>query len=199
MNGIVQDFRYAVRMLRKAPGFTAIAILTLALGIGANTAVFTVVNSTLLRPLPYRDSERVASLHTILPYFPEFRLGDSTANFNDIRAQNHVFESAAIFREWSMNLSGDGEPAVRRSPHCLPRRIAGSVEGRRRLHGDGGRRLLAHVEEVAVGIAEPEPAARRILGRIHLGHARALRPLIGRAGGRHAPRGSSARPSSPPA
>ena len=124
MNGILQDLKYAARMLRKAPGFTAIAILTLALGIGANTAVFTVVNSILLRPLPYPDSDRLANLRTILPYFPEFRLGDSSANFNDIRAQNHVFDGTAIFREWPMNLSGDGKPeqedTVRATPDFFP-------------------------------------------------------------------------------
>jgi putative ABC transport system permease protein len=120
MNGILQDFRYAVRMLRKAPGFTAIAILTLALGIGANTAVFTVVNSTLLRPLPYADSERIAYLRTILPYFPEFRLGDSSADFTDISAQNHVFDKTATFREDTMNLSGDGEPAVEDTARATP-------------------------------------------------------------------------------
>jgi putative ABC transport system permease protein len=138
MTGILQDFRYAVRMLRKAPGFTAIAILTLALGIGANTAVFTVVDSTLLRPLPYRDSERVASLRTILPYFPEFRLGDSSANFNDIRTQNHVFESAAIFREWPMNLSGDREPVVEDTVRATPDLFAllGSAPARGRLFTD---------------------------------------------------------------
>ena len=135
MRSVLQDFRYAARMLRKSPGFTAIAILTLALGIGANTAVFTVVNTTLLKPLPYPDSERIASLHTILPYFPEFRLGDSSANFTDIHAQNHVFESAAMFRESSMNLSGDGEPAVEDTLQATPDFFAqmGAVPARGRL------------------------------------------------------------------
>ena len=138
MFGILQDLKYAARMLRKAPGFTAIAILTLALGIGANTAVFTVVNSILLRPLAYPDSDRLANLRTILPYFPEFRLGDSSANFNDIRAQNHVFDGTAIFREWPMNLSGDGKPeqedTVRATPDFFP--FLGAAPARGRLFTD---------------------------------------------------------------
>ena len=135
MNGLLQDLKYAMRMLRKAPGFTAIAILTLALGIGANTAVFTVVNSTLLRPLPYRDSERVAYLRTILPYFPEFRLGDSSADVSEIRAQNHVLEATAMFRGWQMNLSGDGEPAVENVIRATPDLFAllGAAPARGRL------------------------------------------------------------------
>jgi len=138
MTGILQDLKYALRMLRKAPGFTAIAILTLALGIGANTAVFTVVNSILLRPLAYPDSDRLANLRTILPYFPEFRLGDSSANFNDIRAQNHVFDGTAIFREWPVNLSGDGKPeeedTVRATPDFFP--LLGAAPARGRLFTD---------------------------------------------------------------
>ena len=135
MNGLLQDLKYAMRMLRKAPGFTAIAILTLALGIGANTAVFTVVNSTLLRPLPYRDSERVAYLRTILPYFPEFRLGDSSADVSEIRAQNHVLEATAMFRGWQMNLSGDGEPEVENVIRATPDLFAllGAAPARGRL------------------------------------------------------------------
>ena len=135
MNGLLQDLKYAMRMLRKAPGFTAIAILTLALGIGANTAVFTVVNSTLLRPLPYRDSERVAYLRTILPYFPEFRLGDSSADVLEIRAQNHVLEATAMFRGWQMNLSGDGEPEVENVIRATPDLFAllGAAPARGRL------------------------------------------------------------------
>jgi putative ABC transport system permease protein len=134
LSGFFQDVKFALRMLRKAPGFTAIAILTLALGIGANTAVFTVVNSILLRPLPYPESDRLANLRTILPYFPEFRLGDSSANFNDIRSQNHVFDETAIFREWPMNLSGDGKPeeedTVRATPDFFPMLGAASARGR---------------------------------------------------------------------
>jgi putative ABC transport system permease protein len=135
VNGLLQDCKYAVRMLRKAPGFTATAILTLALGIGANTAVFTVVNSTLLRPLPYRDSERVAYLRTILPYFPEFRLGDSSADVSEIRAQNHVLEATAMFRGWQMNLSGDGEPEVENVIRATPDLFAllGAAPARGRL------------------------------------------------------------------
>src|SRR5271155_2630458 len=112
LNGILQDLKFALRMLRKSPGFAAAAILTLALGIGANTAVFTVVNGTLLRPLAYPDSDRLANLRTILPFFPEFRLGDSSADITEIRAQNHALEGTAMFRGGQMNLSGDGEPQV---------------------------------------------------------------------------------------
>jgi putative ABC transport system permease protein len=138
MNGILQDLKYAVRMLRKAPGFTAIAILTLALGIGANTAVFTVVNSILLRPLPYPDSDRLANLRTILPSSPEFHLGDSSADIKDVRAQNHVLEGTAMFRGWQMNLSGDGDPQVEDVVRATPDFFAllGAAPARGRLFTD---------------------------------------------------------------
>ena len=134
MRSVMQDLKYAVRMLRKTPGFTAVAVMTLALGIGANTAVFTVVNSILLRPLPYSDSERLTNLSSILPYFPEFRLGDSPANYFDIRSGNHSFDSMAMFRQWDMNLSGDGTPesvnALRVTPDFLPLIGASLARGR---------------------------------------------------------------------
>jgi len=107
---ITQDLRYGLRMLRKAPGFTAVAIITLALGIGVNTAIFSVVNTILLRPLPYRDSARIVHLWTTLPEFPNMHLTESASDFPVIRDGMQSFESMAAYREAKMNLTGRGEP-----------------------------------------------------------------------------------------
>lgn len=103
-----QDLRYALRMLRKSPGFTAITALTLALGIGANTAMFSVVDSVLLRPLPFKDSNRLAIVWEKPPKGQ--RNGVSAANFLDWRAQNHVFEHVVATTSASFNLSGKDLP-----------------------------------------------------------------------------------------
>jgi len=106
MGTFVQDLRYAVRMMLKSPGFTVVAVFVLALGIGANSALFSVVNAVLLRPLPYSDPDRLmimweksATQDTSVSY----------PNFVDWRDQNQVFEQIAAFRRESFNLVGSGE------------------------------------------------------------------------------------------
>src|SRR5215813_7853156 len=108
MNGLLQDLRYAVRQLRKNTGFTVIAVITLALGIGATTAIFSMVEAVLLRPLPYPDSSRLMLLHESSEAVPDMSI--SMANFNDWRAQNTVFENVGAYQGGDVVMSGRGEP-----------------------------------------------------------------------------------------
>jgi predicted permease len=108
MNGLIQDVRYALRQLRKSPGFTLVAVLTLALGIGANTAIFSVVEGVLLRPLPYRDSEQLARVWSTSDRSP--RDVSSYPDFKDWADQNHSFQQMAAYRTQSFNLSGGDHP-----------------------------------------------------------------------------------------
>ncbi len=94
----LKDVRFALRMLRKNPGFTAVAVLTLALGIGANTAIFSIVNGVLLRPLPFKDPERLVTVWERNPEHGYEANGVAAANFDDWRAQNQSFEQMALFR-----------------------------------------------------------------------------------------------------
>jgi len=109
METFLQDVRYGVRVLAKNKGFTAVAVLTLALGIGANTAIFSVVNDLLLRPLPYTDAERVVMLWEVTPSGRHMNT-TSRANFREWRAQGGSFESVAAFSDQRLNLTGAGEP-----------------------------------------------------------------------------------------
>jgi putative ABC transport system permease protein len=103
------DLRYAFRQLTKNPGFAAVAVLTLALGIGATTAIFSVVYAVVLRPLPFSESERLVALWTQTPQFE--RLPMAAANHRDLKAQNTVFEDIALLSGVAnYNLTGDGEP-----------------------------------------------------------------------------------------
>jgi putative ABC transport system permease protein len=109
---LVQDVRYGLRNIRRSPGFALVVILTLALGIGANTAIFSVVRAVLLRPLPYPSAERLV------------RLGEATAkaqgfsvtwiNYRHWRAENHTFEEMAGYETARLTLTGRDEPLVTR-------------------------------------------------------------------------------------
>jgi putative ABC transport system permease protein len=109
MSGVIQDLRYAVRQVRKAPGFAAIAVITLALGIGANTSIFSVVNAVLLRSLPFSDADRLVRVWHTPPQssFPGISVFSiSPANFLDWQSQNHVFSSMAIYGFGGFTLTG---------------------------------------------------------------------------------------------
>jgi predicted permease len=108
MNALFQDLKFGLRMLAKNPGFTAVAVLTLALGIGANTALFSVVNGVLLNPLPYPEPNQLVTLHESKLNFPYGSI--SYPNFRDWQRDNHTFSSMAIARGYGFTLTGAGEP-----------------------------------------------------------------------------------------
>jgi putative ABC transport system permease protein len=113
METFLQDLRYGVRMLLKKPGFTVVAVLTLALGIGANTAIFSVINGVLLRSLPYTEPERLVALWETNPKLgTESRNRNEVAmgNFLDWRSQNESFEQVGALYYTNVNLTGTGEP-----------------------------------------------------------------------------------------
>jgi predicted permease len=107
MRTLAQDLRYGLRMLRRSPGFTLVAVVTLALGIGANTALFSVVNGVLFNPLPFPQADRLLALHESKPNFEYGSI--SYANFLDWQQNNRTFASMAIFRGYSFSLTGAGE------------------------------------------------------------------------------------------
>jgi predicted permease len=103
-----QDIRFALRTFLKSPGFTVVAILALGLGIGANAALFSVINAVLLKPLPYQQPERLVRVYET--FLPKGFGSVSTPNFVDWRKQNQVFERLEAFSTGSINLQGDGQP-----------------------------------------------------------------------------------------
>jgi putative ABC transport system permease protein len=110
MEALLQDIRYAVRTLFKALGFTVVAVVTLALGIGAITAIFSVVNAVLLRPLAYQQADRLVAVWATDPRATDAPLQLSFPNFRDIRSQSRAFAQLAVFRYWLFNLSGENGP-----------------------------------------------------------------------------------------
>jgi putative ABC transport system permease protein len=110
MQTLWQDLRYGARMLLKKPGFTLVAVITLALGIGANTAIFSVINGVLFKSMPYHEPERIVLLWGETPSRGEHRSQVSATDVADWRKQNAVFEEVATYDHWSATLSGEGDP-----------------------------------------------------------------------------------------
>ena len=113
MKTLLQDVRYGLRILKKSPGFAAIAVLTLGLGIGANTAIFSFVDAWIIRPIPYPQADRLVVLlsHDKKKGWTNNGVS-STADFLDFQKQNTSFEQTAAWTSWNFNLTGDGPPAL---------------------------------------------------------------------------------------
>jgi putative ABC transport system permease protein len=109
---LLQDLRYGWRSLTHQPGFTAIVVVTLAVGIGANTAVYSVVDATLLRPLPFREPDRLMAVFLMEPTTngTPSRIAWSYPKYETLRQNQQVFEDSALYRTLLINLTGDGEP-----------------------------------------------------------------------------------------
>ena len=124
MNTLAKDLRYAVRTLVKSPGFTVAAILSLAIGIGVNTSIFSIINALLLRPLPYQDADRLVILWNRSPGLNITEDWFSTAQYFDIKTGHSGFEQVAIAIGGNYNLTGKGEPervgTIRVSSNLLP-------------------------------------------------------------------------------
>src|SRR5438270_4647683 len=148
METVLQDLRYAIRASLKKPAFIAIVILALAIGIGANTAIFSVVNAILLRPLPYKNPDRI-----IMVWMDNGKLAvdqdwHSYPNYADYRDQNSTFEEIGAFNDRSFNLTGTGEPVrvIGASTTANPFPVMG----------------VEHLEGRAFAVEEEEPGKDRV-------------------------------------
>ena len=121
MNRFRDDLRYAVRQLTKSPAFTTVAVVTLALGIGANTAIFSVIDAVLLRPLPYADPGRLVTIDHFYPSLNNLKAGVSPPGFRDYAGQTQLFSVSAVETGWVPSLTGRGDPT---------RVFGGQVSGR---------------------------------------------------------------------
>jgi putative ABC transport system permease protein len=139
---VVQDLRYGLRTLRKNPGFTAVAVLTLALGVGANSAIFSVVNAVVLRPLPYREPDRLVTVWESSARSELSRIIVSPANYLDWREQSRAFEELGAYTEDFSNISEDASypervSAARATPSLFQTLGAAAIHGRSFLPEEG--------------------------------------------------------------
>src|SRR5499425_266222 len=110
MQNLLQDIRYALRMLLKKPGFTVVAVITLALGIGANTAIFSVVNGVLLRPLPYKEPDRLVRVYSEFPTMNLRKFWISVPEYLDIQKEAKSWESIGAWAANGVNIAATGPP-----------------------------------------------------------------------------------------
>ena len=110
MEALLQDVRYGLRMLVKKPTFTIVAVLTLALGVGANTAIFSIVNAVLLRSLPFPDPDRLVRIYFNNPGVGLRGVRVSVPEFDDLRTQRDVFEDVSVIVSGPTNLTGAKHP-----------------------------------------------------------------------------------------
>ncbi len=142
MNTLLQDIKYALRSFRKSPGFTLTALLTVALGIGANTAIFSVVNGVLLRPLPLGEPDRIVLVGHRYKSI-NLEAGVSGAGFRYYHDQNRVFEKSAAFTQWEANLATSGEPE-----RLVGQRVASEYFAALGIPATLGRSFTAQEEQV---------------------------------------------------
>ena len=110
MSGLLQDIRYALRQLRRNPGFTSVAVITLALAVGVNTAIFSLVQIVLLKPLPYQQVDRLAMIWVRNPSRGDMEAPISPGDFTEWKQQNQAFEDIAPSYDDQVTLTGVGEP-----------------------------------------------------------------------------------------
>jgi putative ABC transport system permease protein len=145
MTGLLQDLRYALRQLRKNPQFTALALLIVALGIGANTAIFSVVNAVLLRPLPFPQSERLVQVWHVPPaasFHGMSTFAVSPANYLDWLDQSRVFEQMAIYGRNSFNLTNQSQPEA-----VMAARVSSAFFSVLRVHPLLGRAFMPEEDQ----------------------------------------------------
>src|SRR5215467_4883909 len=149
----MNDLRFALRQLRKSPGFTVVAILTLALGIGLNTAIFSVINAVLLKPPQYKDPEQLVWIWSTRKNVP--RAFYSIPNFNDTRAQSQTIDDWIAFSSWGANLRGPNETerlqGIKISPGAL-RELGVVAAAGRVFTPDDEKTDNAHVVVLSYGV-----------------------------------------------